>query len=91
MVNNSFAILGSESTCTIRHETIALRTSNFGTKVRLLVLAVYAGFLVALGCIAWDDNIANFDSVHTFADTLNNACCLMTQNAGESTFRIATI
>lgn len=55
------------------------------------MLAINAGSLLALGRVAWDDNITHFDPCDTSTDALNNTSGFMPKNAGESAFRIASV
>lgn len=48
-------------------------------------------FLLALRSVAWNYNVTNFNSSNTFAYTLHNTSCFMTQNARKSSFRIKSI
>ena len=56
-----------------------------------MVLAVNALLLIALRCVAWDDNVTNFNSGDSFSNTFNNTGCLVPKNAWELSFRIASV
>jgi hypothetical protein len=68
-----------------------LGSSDFRAEIGFLVLAVNALLLIALRCVAWDDNVTNFNSGDSFSNTFNNTGCLVSKNAWELSFRIASV
>jgi hypothetical protein len=59
--------------------------------VGFIALAKHARLLPALWNVAWNDDIADFDSGHALADALYYGGCLMAKDAWECTFTIVSV
>ena len=66
-------------------------SSDFGAEIGFLVLAVNALLFVTLRSVTWDDDVTDFDSGDSFSYAFDDACGLMTEDAWEFAFGIASI
>lgn len=55
------------------------------------MLAVNAFWFVALGSVAGNDDVTNFDSGDAFSDTFDDSCGLMSKDAWELSFWVTAI
>jgi len=79
-------IESGEAGSAIRHDTLTLRASDLGTKVRPLAsgrVAENAFGITALGSVAGDHFVAGLDGINSFAHTLNDATSLVAKNRRE--------
>jgi hypothetical protein len=79
-----------EATCTIWHETLTLSGTNLGAQISSITVAEDAIPLLALGCVAWHNKVADFVICHTFTNTLNDCCGFVAQNHRKETFGVTT-
>lgn len=86
-----FTVLSAETSCSIRHETVALSSSDFWTKVGFFMLTVNAFLFVALRGVAWNYDITDGDSSDTLTDAFDDTCGFVAQNARELSLWIAAV
>ena len=69
-----------QARCSVRHESLALRTSDLGTQVGLVALTVNTIISGAFGSIARNNNISDGDRGDVGTDGLNDGSSFMSGN-----------
>ena len=69
-----------QARCSVRHESLALRTSDLGTQVGLVALTVNTIISGAFGSVARNDNISDGDRGDVRTDGLNDGSSFMSGN-----------
>ena len=87
-MENFLSILISETSGSIRHDTLSLSASNGRAKVCLGAHAENAGRFTALGSVGWNDMVARLDGGHTRADGFHDASSFMAKDAREQSFGV---
>jgi hypothetical protein len=75
-----FALLGPESAGAVGHQADILRVSDGRTEVRSGVFAEGAGFLLALGSVAGNDDVSDLDPGDSGTDTFDDGSGLVTDD-----------
>ena len=76
------AVLGLESGCPVRHESLALEGPDRWAEVGVVVHTVHASFFLALRSVAWDHHVSHCDPAHPFPHAFDHSGRLVAQDAG---------
>mmetsp|Transcript_3536 Transcript_3536/g.8437 ORF Transcript_3536/g.8437 Transcript_3536/m.8437 type:complete len:365 (+) Transcript_3536:219-1313(+) len=90
-VENIFSFRVFESHGSVRHDPLSLGASDLGAEVGLWTLAKDASRFAALGRVAWNHVVADFDAGNSLSDRLHNTAGLVSENAGEESFGVVAI
>ena len=72
-----------ESASAIWHQALSLSRSDLWAQIGPRTLAEDAVMLLALWCVAWDNNVANLERGDSLSNALYDGCGLVAENGWE--------